>query len=332
LLYTEGIDNDKDNRFNEDGPGGVNFNRNFTFNYEFFGQAAGMYPVSEPESKAVADFLFDHFNIYTVISFGPQDNLGQPMKHEETKGDNRIIASITKEDEAINKLVSDKYHEITGVSGAPVSDMAHGNFMEWAYFHYGRYSFGTPAWWFNAEKGKNRETEFLRYAGNAGMKDVFVPWSAVVHPDFPGKKTEVGGILPFIMNNPPADSLEKLISVNYRFIKTVAMMHPRLEFTDLKAENAGEGIFRISVKLHNAGIFATAAKIGENNIWTRIMRINLETSKGQSIISGQKTMKAERLDGGQSEDFSWLVSGSGKIRINAGALNTGSASAEIELR
>ena len=37
LVYSEGIDNDKDGSFNEDGPGGVDFNRNFTFNYESFG-------------------------------------------------------------------------------------------------------------------------------------------------------------------------------------------------------------------------------------------------------------------------------------------------------
>jgi hypothetical protein len=76
-VYSEGIDNDKDESFNEDGTGGVNFNRNFTYNYEEFGVNAGLHAVSEPETKAVADFLFDHFNIYATFSFGPQDNLGQ---------------------------------------------------------------------------------------------------------------------------------------------------------------------------------------------------------------------------------------------------------------
>jgi hypothetical protein len=63
LLFTEGIDNDKDDKLNEDGEGGVNFNRNFTFNYEEFGLNSGLHAVSEPETKAVADFLFNHFNI-----------------------------------------------------------------------------------------------------------------------------------------------------------------------------------------------------------------------------------------------------------------------------
>ena len=61
------------------------------------------------------------------------------------QGDRRIT-SILKTDETINKLVSDKYHEITGLKGAPVAKTTPGNFMEWAYFHYGRYSFSTPGW------------------------------------------------------------------------------------------------------------------------------------------------------------------------------------------
>ena len=77
------------------------------------------------------------------------------------------------------------------------------------------------------------------------MENIFVPWTEVSHPDFPGKTTEVGGIKPFAMVNPPADSLELLISKNYKFIKAVASMHPELEFLDIKTESVGEDIWRI---------------------------------------------------------------------------------------
>jgi len=330
LVYSEGIDNDKDGLYNEDGPGGVDFNRNFSFSYESFGLKAGMYPVSEQESKAVADFLFDKFNIYAVFTFGPQDNLGQPWKAASEA--EKIIKSVMKDDETINKLVSDRYHEITGVTGTPPQEPARGNFAEWAYYHYGRYSFTTPAWWFPCEKGKNTEAAFLKYAESRKIPDVFVPWTKANHPDFPGKETEIGGIRPFVMINPPADSIGLMISRNYKFIKTVAAMHPELELIDIKSENAGEGIFRVSVKLHNRGVFATCAKIGEENMYTRIMRIALEPSTGQSIISGQKIQNADRLEGGKYSEFSWLISGKGSLKIKAGALNTGTVSTTIELR
>lgn len=332
LVCSEGIDNDRDGTFNEDGPGGVDFNRNFTFNYESFGTESGMYPVSETETKAVADFLFERFNIYSVFIFGPQDNLGEPSKHAESTDGSRIIKSIMKDDEPIHKLVSDRYHEITGVTGAPPPQAGRGNFMEWAYYHYGRYSFSTPAWWFNNEKGKNLEVAFLKYAEKNKLENIFVPWMPVDHPDFPGKYAEVGGIKPFVMMNPPADSLEILINKNYKFIKAIAFMHPELELLDIKSENAGEGIWRISLKLHNKGIFATCPKIGEDNMWTRIMRISVEPSNGQSVISGPKVQKVERLEGNQSAEFSWLINGKGSVKITAGALNTGAVSSVIELR
>ena len=331
-IYSEGIDNDKDGFYNEDCAGGVNFNRNFTFNYEEFGLNAGMYPVSEPETKAVADFLFDRFNIYAVFTFGPQDNLGQPLKSNERPNDDSRITSIMKTDEVVNKLISDKYHEITGATGAPETKITPGNFMDWAYFHYGRYSFSTPAWWFPIEKGKNTDAAFLRFAEKNKIKDVFVPWTEINHPDFPGKKTEVGGIKPFAMINPPADTLADLITKNYRFITAIASMHPELEFVDIKTENAGESIFRVSLKLLNKGLFATCAEIGENNMWTRIMRITLEPAAGQSLLSGKKVQRVKRLEGDQSAEFSWLINGKGSVKITAGALNTGTITSTIDLK
>jgi len=350
LVYSEGIDNDKDGRFNEDGSGGVNFNRNLTYNYEEFGPNAGLYPVSEPETRAVVDFLYDRFNIYMVFSFGPQDNLGQPMKASERPGatqdqaqnqppeqgmmrrERGRITSILKTDELINKLVSDKYHEITGFKGAPSAISDQGNFMEWAYFHYGRYSFSSPGWWLTVEKGKSAEAAFLKFADKINMKDAFVPWTPIVHPDFPGKTVEVGGIKPFAVINPPQDTIGDLISLHYKFITAISAMHPELEFLDIKIEDAGENIFRLSLKVHNKGLFATNTEIGEPNIWTRIMRLSVEPSGGQTILSGLKVQRVQRLQGDESAEFNWLISGKGRVGINAGAANVGQVITSIELK
>jgi hypothetical protein len=354
-VYSEGIDNDKDGKFNEDGSGGVNANRNFTYNFEEFGQNSGYHAMSEPETKAVADFLFDHFNIYSTIAFGPQDNLGQPQKASEKEPDltafeqgmgrgsgmgrgasrepvDRRLSSILKKDETINKLVSEKYNEITGAKGAPLTIQTPGNFMDWAYYHYGRYSFSTPGWWYPADKGKNNEAAFLAFAEKNRITDAFVPWTEIKHPDFPGKKTEVGGIKPFSMYNPPADTLGDLISGHFKFITAVAEMHAELEFIDTKVENAGENIFRITLKVHNSGIFATTAEAGTINQWTRLMRIILETGTGQTLLSGQKIQRIQRLEGGATAEFSWLVSGKGSVFISAGAINVGTVKTTFELK
>ncbi len=366
FIYTEGIDNDKDGKYNEDGPGGVNFNRNLSYNYEEFGANAGLHPVSEPETKAVLDFLFDHYNIYATFAFGPQDNLAQSARpgergsqaqqqnqqegqaQEQPQGPGgtgapqgggqmsrmgeRKITSVQRSDETVIKHVAEKYREITGVKGTPPVRSAPGSFADWSYYHYGRYSFTTPAWWFPAERDKNAEAAFLKYAEENNMNDVFVPWTEIEHPDFPGKKTEVGGIKPFLMLNPPPEKIGELISVNYKFITAIAAMHPELEFIDILTESKGDRIFRISLKVHNKGLFATGTEAGQSNMFTRLMRLNLEMGKGLSLLSGQKVQRIPRLTGNGTAEYSWLIMGKGEINISAGAVNTGFVKTAIELK
>jgi len=71
----EGIDSDHDGKWNEDGPGGVNLNRNFPCRYAYFASDAGLHPVSENETRALADFVVDHANIGIVLTYGAADNL-----------------------------------------------------------------------------------------------------------------------------------------------------------------------------------------------------------------------------------------------------------------
>ncbi len=74
-IYIEGIDNDHDGFYNEDWPGGVDLNRNFQHAYPYFEPDAGLHMVSEPESRALMDFVIAHRNIAMVLTFGESDNL-----------------------------------------------------------------------------------------------------------------------------------------------------------------------------------------------------------------------------------------------------------------
>ncbi len=77
-VYWEGIDNDGDGFFNEDGPGGVDLNRNFQHAYPYHEAGAGPHMVSEQESRALLDFVVSHRNIAMVMTFGESDNLVSP--------------------------------------------------------------------------------------------------------------------------------------------------------------------------------------------------------------------------------------------------------------
>ncbi len=77
-LYWEGTDEDGDGFINEDGPGGVDLNRNFQHAYPYWQADAGPYMVSEAESRAIMDFVLAHTNIAGIVAFGETDNLVTP--------------------------------------------------------------------------------------------------------------------------------------------------------------------------------------------------------------------------------------------------------------
>jgi hypothetical protein len=77
-LYWEGVDSDGDGFYNEDGPGGVDLNRNFQHAYPYWQPDAGQYMVSEPESRALMDFVIARRNIAAILTFGASDNLVTP--------------------------------------------------------------------------------------------------------------------------------------------------------------------------------------------------------------------------------------------------------------
>ena len=77
-LYIEGLDNDGDGFYNEDGPGGVDLNRNFMHQYPYFTPDAGRYMASEAETRALLDYALKHRNIAAILTFGESDNLVAP--------------------------------------------------------------------------------------------------------------------------------------------------------------------------------------------------------------------------------------------------------------
>lgn len=77
-LYWEGTDEDGDGFINEDGPGGVDMNRNFQHAYPYWQADAGLHMVSEIESRALMDFTISHRNIGAILTFGETDNLVTP--------------------------------------------------------------------------------------------------------------------------------------------------------------------------------------------------------------------------------------------------------------
>jgi len=72
-LYTEGIDNDGDGEYNEDGPGGVNVGITFPHLFKPFTPTGGQWPGSEEETVGILRFVFDHPEIAMTMVLGATD-------------------------------------------------------------------------------------------------------------------------------------------------------------------------------------------------------------------------------------------------------------------
>src|SRR5262249_31776364 len=107
----------------------------------------GPHQVSEPESRALADFAFDHTNIALVFTFTPEDNLVHPWAEDPKVSHARVREAVDAADVPYFALIAEKYRGLHSAKGAPPSPQGAGSFSQWAYFHYGRWSLAARGWW-----------------------------------------------------------------------------------------------------------------------------------------------------------------------------------------
>jgi hypothetical protein len=342
LMYTEGSDNDKDNSFNEDGEGGVWFNKNFTYKVPSFTPGSGEFAVSENESRALLDYLFEQFNVYAVVSFGSNNNLSNPFTYNAATANQTLIGSWLQQDVRTDSMVSEMYNKVLNMKDAPKTSAAGGDFLSWAYYHYGRYSFSTPGWWVPKTKpdttkgekaftGDDPVANYLRWANQQGISNSFSEWKTIQHPDFPNQKVEVGGVDPFVLINPPYKLVPDLVKKHTNFLVKLAANQPELDIVNIKTEKAGDGLTRITFDLINKGALASPSKLGERTYWVKRINVKVNTSGNQSVISGKKIQTLNSLEGYGSQQFTWLIKGTGKLTITAGSPTTGSKSIEVTL-
>lgn len=377
-LITEGIDNDKDGVLNEDGTGGVHLNKNFSYQYRFFKTGTGPHAVSEPETRALVDFAFAHQNISAVFSFSSQDNLNHPPKVEKKKPatkdggrrNRKPIEKIFPADARFVVEIAKTYKELTGFSEAPKPVKGEGSLANWAYYHFGRWSFSAPAWWTprvklaadttldkvevksDGEETKKAKTDkkqktalkkekdvleaeknMFRWLEKTGL-DGFVEWTEIDHPDFPDQTVEVGGFKPFINLNPPADSIAVLSEKYGKFFIQLTDLLPKTSL-ETKVEALSKNVYRLTAFIKNEGFLPSSTQLGQKVQWVRKLQVELTPGKNQILKSGQKRIRIDGLKGsGDTRQLSWIVvaeKGS-KIPIRAGSPNTGFVEETVVLK
>ena len=343
MMFSEGIDNDKDEKYNEDPEEGIAFNKSLTYKFPAFEPYAGDYPVSQKESRALLDYLFERWNIFAFVTFSPANNLSAPLKFNKTDAEKRIVSSMLEKDVELNKMVSEIYKEtIPQKAYNQENQGTDGDYFQWAYFHFGRLSFSTPGWWVPEVKAETKdstenkkvkvtpETNFLAWAEKEDLKNVFIPWQEVNHPDFQNKKVEVGGIKPFVMVNPPYPMVDSIAINHTNFIVKLAEIQPKLEFHNFKTEKLSGGLTRITVDLFNNSPLPTHSELGERSRWLQKLQVTVNMDK-KDILAGNTIKLVDKLGAYEKETLSWIVKGGGTVNIKVGAPHTGYATMNVKL-
>jgi len=346
-VISEGIDEDKDGEFNEDGEGGINLNMNFSFDYPAFKPGAGEHAVSEEENRALAEFLFERWNIYAVFSYTRENNLSHPVTYDARKASQRLVTGPLERDAAVSGEVADLFQELVNFEDAPEMSQGPGSFSSWAYFHYCRFSFVNPGWIppmlvdttdENGANGldrgllKNYDLRYINWAENEGIEDYFVDWKEIDHPDFPGRRAEVGGFKPFVRYNPPPEYLVEVIDEQYNFIDSFAKKMPKLQIEDVRVEELENRVFRVRGRVVNTGLLPTSTALGDRTRWVRDIRSRILLDEDQDLLVGHYRDFHKSLAPGEYFEFNWLVSGRGNVVIEAAHPMTFDDSVNLELR
>ncbi len=357
-VFMESRDVDGDGRMSEDPAGGTDISRNFSNGYRFFTPGSGTHSFSSVEARAVAGFYVTHPNIAVVYVLGQQDNLMKPWVHTRQAGiggnpqgtsAGGPFSSILQQDAPYYTEVSRRYKEVTGATGTPWSAPLEGDPASHAYFDMGRLSFASRGWWpqpardtasrGNSSGGANVDASVADQKNTvrwlrANRPELVKDWTAVSHPDFPGRVVEVGGVHPFAAWNPPAAALDSVTQAQNRFVRELAGMLPRLTLRDVRVELVGDRVYRVTAQVGNDGYLPTTSAIGVRARWPRRVRLDIDLN-GQSIAGGRKVQLLDPIPGsGGTTEVSWLVVGAAgsSVTVRAESPVAGSASRTITLQ
>ena len=300
-LYPEGFVRDFDGvSVPLERPRDGNLNRNFASNWAITEYGAGESALSEPESRAVAEFVLAHDNIAGMNSYHTHG--GVVLRPSMTEPD----ASMPQEDLALYQDLGAVAEHITGYPTVSVYEAftpdktrpRRGGLMDWTYHELGIVSFATEVWDIETEAGvekkafynlhaRDAETErkvlewVVAHVGDRGFR----PWTAFEHPQL--GPVELGGLsYIWTYRNPPPAMLRELCHRNVAFCVQHALAAPRLAIEGVEAVPYGGGLVKVSATVSNQGYLPTnLTRVALDKGVADPVSVELEASGGLEFLS-----------------------------------------------
>ncbi|NLB41828.1 MAG: hypothetical protein GX815_06115 [Clostridiales bacterium] len=235
------------------GEDNIDYNRNFPTSWKkILNTDTGKYPLSEIETRAIADFIIEHPNIIQLVDF----HTGNPAifypnklgKHNEAyKNDWTLVETIGKKGEEITDFpFSSGYdNQLTGNRGASLP----GSLKDWLYEDRGIIPYilelGLFYNYFDAPRFSNYKAtayaeeeisiELLKWHDAHPDSNLFFEWQPYNHPQL--GEVEIGGWNWIEYSNPPLADMNGVCKKSTEFIIHMAEWMPKVEIHKVKTEN-----------------------------------------------------------------------------------------------
>ncbi|HEX7440403.1 MAG TPA: M14 family metallopeptidase [Caldimonas sp.] len=296
---------------------GLDLNRNFPsfWRQEFEQTGAGEYPTSEPEVKAMVDFILKHPNIGAAISY--HTHSGVILRPMGTQSDDDMIPedlwSIKRFSEIGAKLTGYpaisiwhdfKYHPKEVISGT----------QDWVYEHLGALFWVVEIWAPNKEAGIQEykwvdwyrdhpvddDLKLIKWSDEHCGGQAHADWRPFMHPQLGA--VEIGGWDKMnFWRNPPPHLREREAARFPAWMTQIALSLPRLEVLRTEVRALGPDTWRIKLAVANSGWLP--AYVSKRALTRKIVRgvmfeIHLPEGNAEvSLVSGKARMEGPQLEG-----------------------------------
>ncbi|MCU0497829.1 MAG: M14 family metallopeptidase [Anaerolineae bacterium] len=293
----------------------LDLNRNFPSNWrqEYQQYGAGEYPTSEPEVRAIVDFLAKHRNVILAITFHTFS--GVLLRPYGDKPDDQFPV----EDLQIYKQFGTKGTEITGYPSISVfhdfkyhpKEVISGVFDDWLYDHFGVFSWTVEIWSPQRQAGISEykyiewyrdhpiehDFQMLKWSDEVLAGQGYVDWYAFEHPQL--GSVELGGWnFHYAWRNPPPHLLEKEIAPFSDWVIWQALTAPQLELHSAQVLPLGDDAYLVKVVVQNAGWLPTY--ISKKALEKKVVRpviCKLSLPIGATLKTGKLREEVGQLEG-----------------------------------
>lgn len=294
---------------------GLDLNRNFPAEWkqDYVQAGAGPYPASEPEVRAIVDFIARHANITGAITYHTWSAvLLRPFSFQ---ADDKMPA----EDLWTFEKIGDKGQAITGYPHVSVfhdfkyhpQQVIYGGFDDWAYDHLGMFAW-TVELWSPQQQAGIKDYEFIKWHREHPIEDDlkllkwsdeqldgkgYVDWYPFDHPQLGA--VELGGWdMLYAWRNPPPQYLEKEIAPFAEWMVWHLLISPHLERYQAQVTPLGNNNYQIEVVVQNTGWLPTY--ITKRALEKKIVRgvvCELTLPEGATLKAGKIREDIGQLEG-----------------------------------